>query len=98
MSGHWVETPGATYPAVVVEVSDEDGGGFMAYAPDLPGCLSGGQTDAEALQNLRLAIMEWCDEAERLGRRVPLPGSHARPLEPACIHGDDETIFIGVRK
>ena len=61
----------AIYPAVVIKLPDDDGGAFMAYAPDLPGCMSDGPTDTEALQNLRLAIGKWCDEAKRLGRKVP---------------------------
>lgn len=68
----------ATYPAVVVKLPEEEGGGFAAYAPDLPGCMSDGQTDNEALNNLRLAIGEWCDEANRLGRDIPPPGSAAK--------------------
>lgn len=68
----------ATYPAVVVKLPEEDGGGFAAYALDLPGCMSDGQTDSEALHNLRLAIGEWLDEAKRLNRDIPAPGSSAK--------------------
>ena len=50
----------------------------MAYAPDLPGCMSDGETDSEALNNLRLAVDEWCDEAKRLNREIPIPGSAAK--------------------
>lgn len=71
----------ANYPAVVVKLPDEEGGGYLAFAPDLPGCMSDGQTDIEALQNLRSAIGEWCDEAKRLGRKIPTPGSAGREAE-----------------
>ncbi|WP_127075126.1 type II toxin-antitoxin system HicB family antitoxin [Rhodomicrobium lacus] len=71
----------ATYPAVVIKLPEKDGGGFLAYAPDLPGCMSDGETDAEALQYLRLAVDEWCDEAKRLGRDVPKPGSAAKAAQ-----------------
>jgi antitoxin HicB len=71
----------ANYPAVVVKLPDEDGGGYLAFAPDLPGCMSDGQTDVEALQNLRSAIGEWCDEAKKLGRKIPSPGSAGREAE-----------------
>lgn len=39
---------------VVLEPSDE--GGFTVYAPSLPGCISEGETIAEALANIREAI------------------------------------------
>ena len=39
---------------VVLEPSDE--GGFTAYVPVLPGCISEGDTRDEALQNIREAI------------------------------------------
>jgi predicted RNase H-like HicB family nuclease len=60
---------------VVFPAPEEDGGGYVAYAPDLPGCLSYGETAQEALADLPLAIGEWIDEAKRLEREVPLPGS-----------------------
>jgi antitoxin HicB len=66
------------YPVLVVRLSDDDGGGFAAYAPDLYGCMSDGETPEEALTNLRMAILEWRDEMLRLGRDIPEPGSAAR--------------------
>ncbi|HYM61495.1 MAG TPA: type II toxin-antitoxin system HicB family antitoxin [Thermoanaerobaculia bacterium] len=39
---------------IVLEASDE--GGFTAYVPVLPGCISEGDTRDEALQNIREAI------------------------------------------
>ena len=39
---------------VVLESSDE--GGFTVYVPSLPGCVSEGQSESEALQNIRKAI------------------------------------------
>ncbi|MCP8937726.1 type II toxin-antitoxin system HicB family antitoxin [Alsobacter sp. SYSU M60028] len=70
----------AFYPVVVVALADEDGGGYAAYAPDLYGCMSDGETPEEAIANLRDAIVEWCDETRRLGRPVPEPGSFAREI------------------
>jgi antitoxin HicB len=51
----------------------EDGGGFIATAPDLPGCMSDGETPEEALANVRDAITAWVEEARALGRSVPKP-------------------------
>ncbi len=39
---------------VVLERSEE--GGFTVYVPSLPGCVSEGDTEQEALQNIREAI------------------------------------------
>ena len=54
-------------------LSEEDGGGWLAYAPDLAGCMSDGATRAEALHNVELAIAEWLDTAKELGRPIPEP-------------------------
>jgi len=62
------------YPVAISAIGDADGGGYMALAVDLKGCMAGGETRAEALENLQSAILEWTDEAVRLGRRVPAPG------------------------
>jgi predicted RNase H-like HicB family nuclease len=39
---------------VILEPSDE--GGFTAYVPTLPGCISEGETKDEAMENIREAI------------------------------------------
>ena len=39
---------------VVLEASDE--GGFTVYVPSLPGCISEGETEEEALANIKEAI------------------------------------------
>jgi predicted RNase H-like HicB family nuclease len=41
---------------VVWPLDANDGTGFGAVAPDLPGCLSDGETQAEAIANLQDAI------------------------------------------
>jgi antitoxin HicB len=61
------------YDIQVKALPPEDGGGFLAWVPDLPGCMSDGDTPAEAVQNVTAAIEEWIDEAIRLNRTVPAP-------------------------
>jgi predicted RNase H-like HicB family nuclease len=39
---------------VVLELSEE--GGFIIYVPSLPGCVSEGNSESEALENIREAI------------------------------------------
>jgi predicted RNase H-like HicB family nuclease len=64
------------YPIVIEPLSDEDGGGFLATVPDLPGCASDGATREDAARNIADAIDAWIEEAKRLGRPVPQPSMH----------------------
>lgn len=47
---------------VVLEPSDQ--GGFTAYVPALRGCVSEGDTEEEALENIKDAIATWLDAWE----------------------------------
>jgi antitoxin HicB len=64
------------YLLTVRPLAAEDGGGFLAEAPDLPGCMSDGETPQEAVTNLLDAIASWM-EAEEQGRPVPKPSRAA---------------------
>lgn len=57
---------------VVLEPSDE--GGFTAYVPALPGCVSEGDTEEEAMANIREAIELYLEdtETERLRSEKPI--------------------------
>lgn len=61
------------YPILIERLSTLDGGGFVATVPDLPGCMSNGETQEQAIENARDAIDCWIDEARRLHRAVPPP-------------------------
>lgn len=61
------------YPISIRPLSKEEGGGFLAVAPDLPGCMSDGETQEAAIKNLRDAMQAWFDEARTLGRDIPKP-------------------------
>ena len=63
----------ATYQIEVKALPLEDGGGFLAWVPDLPGCMSDGDTATEAVANVQAAIDEWIEEAVALGRPIPAP-------------------------
>lgn len=52
---------------VSVHQSEE---GFSVWVPGLPGCASQGDTEAEALDNIRDAISEYLSVAEELGGAV----------------------------
>jgi predicted RNase H-like HicB family nuclease len=61
------------YPIVVEPLSVEEGGGFLATVPDLPDCMSDGETPEEAVSNIRDAITAWIEAARDLGHAVPKP-------------------------
>lgn len=65
-----------TYKVVIEPLSPEDGGGFLATVPELPGCISDGATRAEALTNVEDAIATWIYCAQKMGHPVPEPQLH----------------------
>ncbi|WOJ90459.1 type II toxin-antitoxin system HicB family antitoxin [Methylocapsa polymorpha] len=52
------------YSVTIEPLSEADGGGFVAFVPDLPGCMSDGETPEEALANVKGAIETWIDAAD----------------------------------
>jgi predicted RNase H-like HicB family nuclease len=63
------------YAIIVRPLSEEDGGGFLAFVPDLPHCLGDGATPEEAVADVRSAMIEWAAHTVEIGRDVPLPGT-----------------------
>jgi antitoxin HicB len=61
------------YAIIVEPLAGENGGGFVATVPDLPGCMSDGETPEEALANVEDAIRTWIEAARELGHDVPQP-------------------------
>lgn len=47
---------------VILEKSDE--GGYTAYVPSLPGCISEGETKEDALKNIQEAIELYLESVE----------------------------------
>ena len=52
--------------------SEEDEG-FIAVAPELPGCSAFGETPEEALKEIKTAIELWLEAARKEGREIPEP-------------------------
>lgn len=44
---------------------------WIADIPELVGCMADGSTPAEALENAELAISEWIEMTQAIGRSVP---------------------------
>ncbi len=61
------------YEVVIQHLSDEDGGGYLAVVPELPGCMADGETRAEALECIEDAMLTWAFTATEVGREIPAP-------------------------
>ena len=55
---------------IIVYWSIEDDA-FIAEVPELDGCMADGQTYVEAIQNAEIAIDEWIETAQLMGRSIP---------------------------
>lgn len=60
------------YPIVLER---EEDGRYSVWAPDLPGCLSWGNSREEAVERIREAIELWIESAKADGDPIPAPGS-----------------------
>ena len=58
--------------SIEIFYSEEDGG-YIALAPELLGCSAFGETEEEALKEIKVAIDLWLGTAEKEGRGVPQP-------------------------
>jgi len=63
------------YPFTIRHLCEEEGGGYLAEALDLNGCIADGETIEEAIHNLQDAINSWVQTAQELGRPVPPPST-----------------------
>ena len=50
------------------------GGGLIEF-PDLPGCISDGETIEETIENGQDAVESWIWAAKEVGRDIPEPGA-----------------------
>ena len=63
--------PFEEYRFEIRPLSRAEGGGFLISFPDLPGCISDGETIAEAAKNGKEAFQSWV--SARLHDRLPVP-------------------------
>ena len=59
------------YTTQITEIAVEDGGGYLIEIPLLKGCVSDGETVAEALENIKEAKEEWF--TYMLENNLPIP-------------------------
>ena len=70
--------PPNRYPLNIFWSDDDDG--FIAEAPDLPGCSAWGATETDAAREAQDAVAAWVQAALAAGKTLPSP-SAAHPLE-----------------
>jgi predicted RNase H-like HicB family nuclease len=61
------------YSVRIERLADSDGGGYLATVPELPGCMSDGETPGDALKNVQEAIASWIEAAKEWNMDVPQP-------------------------
>lgn len=66
---------------IVLEKTDT---GFSAYSPDLPGCVTTGESEEAAVSNMREAIAFHIEGLKEDGLPVPAPSSRSSYVEVAA--------------
>ena len=58
--------------AIEIFYSEEDEG-YIAVMPELPGCSAYGETEEEALAEIKIAMSLWLETAKQESRPIPTP-------------------------
>jgi len=61
------------YAVRIERLAESESGGYLATVPDLPGCMSDGETPEEALRNVQDAIASWIEAAKEWKQEIPKP-------------------------
>jgi len=65
------------YRITIRPLSKDEGGGYLVEYPEIPGCMSDGETIEEAIANGREALRDCLDVFKESGRKAPMPGVEA---------------------
>lgn len=72
------------YPFTIRPLLPEEGGGYLIEFPDLPGCMSDGETPEEAMINGKDAMESWLSCARKFQDHIPKPSI---PPSPSLYSG-----------
>jgi antitoxin HicB len=61
------------YRFTVRPLTEDEGGGWLVEYPDLPGCMSDGETIEEAIENAEDAKRSWIAAMKEAGHPIPPP-------------------------
>lgn len=79
--------PFEAYTHIISPLTKEDGGGFLITFPDLAGCMSDGETEAEAIANGRDAFMAVIAALTDMGREIPAPSFGPEDITAPTVSG-----------
>ena len=65
------------YRITIRPLSKDEGGGYLVEYPEIPGCMSDGETIEEAIANGKEALRDCLDVFKESGRKAPTPGVEA---------------------
>ena len=65
------------YALTITPLPEDDGGGYLAIVPDLPGCMADGATREEAISEARDAFTAWVTAAQEDGQTLPRPKTYS---------------------
>src|SRR5258707_6283978 len=80
----------------IILVWSEEDQAFIATVPELDGCTAHGETRAEAIREIQIAIENWLDTARDLGREIPAP-KHWTDYETQIEAGAQEDLKNAMR-
>ena len=61
------------YKYAIEILYSEDDEGYIALAPEIPGCSAFGENEEEALKEVKIALELWLETARTEGREIPEP-------------------------
>jgi predicted RNase H-like HicB family nuclease len=70
------------YSFEIKPLAAAEGGGFLITFPDLPGCMSDGETPEEAIENGKDAFDCWMEAQVEWGRPIQKASMRSSPLSP----------------
>ena len=80
------------YPFTIRPLASDEGGGYLIEFPDVPGCMSDGESPEEAVANGRDALKCCLLTLKEFGDPIPAPGAFAsasgqwRQRVPKSLH------------
>ncbi|MFA7240412.1 MAG: type II toxin-antitoxin system HicB family antitoxin [Sulfuricellaceae bacterium] len=79
--------PFEAYAHIISPLSAEEGGGFLITFPDLPGCMSDGETEEEAVANGRDAFVAVVSALHDMRREIPAPAFSPDDMTAPSVSG-----------
>ena len=65
-------------------IIEKTASGYSAYSPDVPGCISAGDTEDETRRNFQEALLSHFDALREIGGQIPEPTSLVSYVEIAA--------------